>query len=160
MDNLSSSIVQEVRQTEVKVLMEVMKTLDPNPGEDPDSSEIFNISKDSMLSHGLIEKVNDKIGITLRGQVLLSIIMARTNSVSDFVMSLGMSAQDTTETITDLQNHTNIETVMDRLIGHVGSGQPGLLVNIFSFLVHRSIVIANELDGFDSFESDDDDTVH
>lgn len=144
---VDKDILEQARASEVKAVMEVMKTLDPEPGEEPSSDLIFDACKDALQNNGLISfvKENQTVGITDKGQVLLSLMMARLEAALDFIVSLNMSAEDTTRTLEDISSLSGVGPAINRIMGHIGGGQPGLLINFFSFLVFRSILIANSL---------------
>lgn len=150
----TQELVEQARESEVKAVMETMKALDPIPGEEPDATIVFEQSAKSLFNQDLVRKIdNGGVEITTKGQIVLSIMMARTESISEFIMTLNMGAEDTMKSLSDVENRTNTGPLIDRLMDHIGSGQPGLLVNLFSFLIYRSIVIAN--DYYQQLDQDD-----
>jgi hypothetical protein len=169
---VDKELLDQARASEVKAVIETMRVLDPEPGEEPSPELIFSASKKVLTEQGLLNSIPESasIEITLKGQVLLSLMMARIESVSDFIMTLNMSAEDTTKTLDDVCNLMGVDAAISRMMKHIGGGQPGLLINFFSFLIYRSILVANtmfdELDiqsgAMDDFllGDDDDGTVH
>ena len=179
--SVDKELLAQARASEVKAVIETMKELNPEPGEEPCPELVFDTCKKALLGQGLINRIEEAgtIEITLKGQVLLSLMVARLDAVSDFIMTLNMSAEDTTKTLDDVGDLVGVEFAVDRMMKHVGGGQPGLLINFFSFLIYRSILVANSLfdeingkiekldedaskDALASFLDDDDDdgTIH
>lgn len=131
---VTPELIQEARESEVSAVMDMMKALNPSPGSEPSPNDVFEQAKKTLLTHGLFARVGDGgIEITTKGQILLSIMMARTDSISEFVIALGMSVEDTTTILSDIQNKTNADSIIDKLMDRIGSGQPGLMVNLLAF---------------------------
>lgn len=170
--SVDKELLEQAQASEVRAVIETMRVLDPEPGEDPSPELIFSASKKVLTEQGLLNSIPESasIEITLKGQVLLSLMMARIESVSDFILTLNMSAEDTTKTLDDVCNLMGVEVAIDRMMKHIGGGQPGLLINFFSFLIYRSILVANTMfddlsthpGSVDDFLLDDDDdgTIH
>lgn len=136
-------LVEQAKESEMKAVMETMKAIDPVPGVEPDADVIFEHCKKALVNHGLVEEVENGVKITTSGQIVLSLMMARQDAISEFIVTLNMDRETTIETLDSVHNKTNPEFVIDKLLDHIGSGQPGLLVNMFSFFIYRSIEVAN-----------------
>jgi hypothetical protein len=140
----SSELVYEVTQNEVKAVADIVKVLDPAPGKPVDTELLFSEAQKALNKFKFLETSEEGIAITLEGQILLSLIMARTESVIDFVTTLNLTPIEMTEIIKGLSDESRIGESVMKIMDKFNSGQPGLLVNVFAFLVYRAIVLSFE----------------
>lgn len=153
MYNPSPKLVSEARDHELSAVQEVVAKLDPQPNKEVDTDMLFKESENAMVKYGFIEKGDGTVGITEKGQILLSILFARTQALSEFVLHVDMPPQDMKKIISSLSDkelsEKGIATAVLTLLKHTKSGQPGLLLNFFSFLVYRAIARVSEVYGDD-----------